>query len=349
MNELLLSTGLGLLLSVVGTPVLIRILARRGYGQVIRDDGPQSHQGKKGTPTMGGIAFVVAAVLAYGLTKLITGTGPTASGLLVLFLMTGLGLIGFLDDYIKIAKKRSLGLRAKAKLVGQCAVAVVFAVLALQFADEHGVTPASTSISFVRDFGWELGPVLFVVWAYLIISGTSNGVNLTDGLDGLAAGATVMVLGAYTFIGMWQSNLLCSAGDIAGGCYVVRDPFDLAVVASSLMGAVFGFLWWNTAPAKIFMGDTGAFALGGALAGLAILSRTQLLLPLLGALFVLVTLSVVTQVGYFKLSGGKRVFRMAPIQHHYELKGWSEGLVVVRFWIVQSLCVALGIGAVYSL
>ncbi|MFE9566700.1 phospho-N-acetylmuramoyl-pentapeptide-transferase [Streptomyces sp. NPDC006487] len=348
MNQLVIATGLGLLLSVVGTPALIRILARHGYGQIIRDDGPTTHQRKKGTPTMGGIAFVLAAVLAYGLAKVLTGTGPTASGLLVLMLMLGLGLIGFLDDFIKISKKRSLGLRPRAKMAGQCAVAVVFGVLALQFANEHGLTPGSPSISFVRDFGWSLGPVLFVAWAYLIISGTSNGVNLTDGLDGLAAGATVMVLGAYTFIGVWQNDFPCSTAPGAG-CYEVRDPLDLAVVAASLTGAVFGFLWWNTAPAKIFMGDTGSFALGGALAGLAILSRTQLLLPLMGALFVVVTLSVVTQVGYFKLSGGKRIFRMAPLQHHFELKGWGEGLVVVRFWIFQSLCVALGVGVVYSL
>lgn len=349
MNQILIAAALGLLMSAVGTPVLIRILARRGYGQIIRDDGPKTHQGKQGTPTMGGLVFVLATLLAYALTKIVTGSGPTASGLLVLFLMTGLGLIGFLDDYIKISRKRSLGLRAKAKMIGQCAVAVVFAVFALRFANEHGITPASTSLSFVRDFGWSLGPVLFAVWAYFIVSGTSNAVNLTDGLDGLAAGATVMVLGAYVFIGVWQSHSLCSAASATSGCYVVRDPLDLAVVAAALMGAVFGFLWWNTAPAKIFMGDTGAFALGGALAGLAILSRTQLLLPLMGALFVLVTLSVVTQVGYFKLSGGKRIFRMAPIQHHFELKGWSEGLVVVRFWIVQSVGVGLGIGAIYSL
>jgi phospho-N-acetylmuramoyl-pentapeptide-transferase len=350
MKQILFAGAIGLFLTLIGTPLLIKLLARRGYGQFIRDDGPREHHSKRGTPTMGGIAFILATLVAYFLTKLITGSPTSFSGLLVLFLMTGMGLVGFLDDYIKIVKQRSLGLRAKAKMAGQLIVGIAFAVLALQFADQRGNTPASTKLSFVTDFGWTIGPVLFVVWALFMILAMSNGVNLTDGLDGLATGASVMVFGAYTFIGVWQFQESCAnAATLTNpaACFEVRDPLDLAVVASALMGACFGFLWWNTSPAKIFMGDTGSLALGGALAGLAICSRTELLIALLGGLFVLITLSVVIQVGSFKLTR-RRVFRMAPLQHHFELKGWSEVLVVVRFWIIQGMCVIVGLGLFYA-
>ncbi|MDL5205704.1 phospho-N-acetylmuramoyl-pentapeptide-transferase [Streptomyces sp. ALI-76-A] len=350
MNQILFAGAVGLFLTLLGTPLLIKLLARKGYGQFIRDDGPRGHHGKRGTPTMGGIAFILATLLAYALTKIITGESVTYPGLLVLFLMAGMGVVGFLDDYIKIVKRRSLGLRAGAKMAGQLIVGIVFAVLAIQFADERGQTPASMRLSFVTDFGWTLGPVLFVLWALFMILAMSNGVNLTDGLDGLATGASVMVFGGYTFIGLWQfQNSCANAMNLTdpAACMEVRDPLDLAVIASALMGACFGFLWWNTSPAKIFMGDTGSLALGGALAGLAICSRTQLLLVLLGGLFVLITLSVVIQVGSFKMTG-KRVFKMAPLQHHFELKGWSEVLVVVRFWTIQGMCVIVGLGLFYA-
>ncbi|MFX4293844.1 MULTISPECIES: phospho-N-acetylmuramoyl-pentapeptide-transferase [Streptomyces] len=348
MRQILFSGVIGLFLTLIGTPLLIKLLARKGYGQFIRDDGPRDHHSKRGTPTMGGIAFILATLIAYFVTKAVTGAMPTVSGLLVLFLFAGMGLVGFLDDYIKIVKQRSLGLRAKAKMLGQLIVGVAFAVLALNFADSRGLTPASTHLSFVQDFGWSIGPVLFVVWALFMILAMSNGVNLTDGLDGLATGASVMVFGAYVFIGVWQYGQTCANELTAGpGCYEVRDPLDLAVVAAALMGALFGFLWWNTSPAKIFMGDTGSLALGGALAGLAIVSRTELLVAVLGGLFVLITMSVVIQVGSFRLTG-KRVFKMAPLQHHFELKGWSEVLVVVRFWIIQGICVIVGLGIFYG-
>ncbi|EMF55432.1 MULTISPECIES: phospho-N-acetylmuramoyl-pentapeptide-transferase [Streptomyces] len=350
MNQILFAGVIGLFLTLVGTPLLIKLLARKGYGQYIRDDGPREHASKRGTPTMGGIAFILATVVAYFLAKVISGQPPTFSGLLVLGLMAGMGLVGFLDDYIKIVKRRSLGLRAKAKMAGQLIVGIGFAVLALQFPDARDQTPASTKISFVQDFGWTIGPVLFVIWALFMILAMSNGVNLTDGLDGLATGASVLVFGAYTFIGVWQFQESCANTQTLtnpSACYEVRDPLDLAIVASALMGACLGFLWWNTSPAKIFMGDTGSLALGGALAGLAICSRTELLLALLGGLFVLITMSVVIQVGSFKLTG-KRVFRMAPLQHHFELKGWSEVLVVVRFWIIQGICVIVGLGLFYA-
>jgi phospho-N-acetylmuramoyl-pentapeptide-transferase len=350
MKQILFAGVIGLFFTLIGTPLLIKLLARKGYGQYIRDDGPREHHSKRGTPTMGGIAFILATIAAYFLSKVITGKPPTFSGVLVLGLMAGMGLVGFLDDYIKIVKRRSLGLRAKAKMAGQLIVGIAFAVLALQFADARGNTPASTKLSFVQDFGWTIGPVLFVVWAIFMILAMSNGVNLTDGLDGLATGASVLVFGAYTFIGVWQFQESCANAQTLtnpAACYEVRDPLDLAVVSSALMGACLGFLWWNTSPAKIFMGDTGSLALGGALAGLAICSRTELLLALLGGLFVLITMSVVIQVGSFRLTG-RRVFRMAPLQHHFELKGWSEVLVVVRFWIIQGICVIVGLGIFYA-
>ena len=350
MKQILFSGVIGLFLTLVGTPLLIKLLARKGYGQYIRDDGPREHASKRGTPTMGGIAFIFATVAAYFLSKVITGYTPTYSGLLVLGLMVGMGLVGFLDDYIKIVKRRSLGLRAKAKMAGQLIVGISFAVLALQFPDARGNTPASTKLSFITDFGWKIGPILFVVWALFMILAMSNGVNLTDGLDGLATGASVLVFGAYTFIGVWQFQESCANAQTLTNphaCYEVRDPLDLAVIASALMGACLGFLWWNTSPAKIFMGDTGSLALGGVLTGLAILSRTELLVAIMGGLFVLITMSVVIQVGSFKLTG-KRVFRMAPLQHHFELKGWSEVLVVVRFWIIQGICVIVGLGLFYA-
>jgi phospho-N-acetylmuramoyl-pentapeptide-transferase len=354
-RAVLFAAAISLLLSLFGTPLYIRFLVHRGYGQFIRDDGPTSHHTKRGTPTMGGAVIIAATLLAYLAAHVLTWTPPTVSAVLVLLLMVGLGLVGFLDDFIKISKQRSLGLRSVPKLVGQSGVAVVFAVLALQFPNERFRTPASTQISFIRDTdldlafaGTALGVVLFVLWAQVMIAATSNGVNLTDGLDGLATGASTMVAAAFVLIGTWQSNQSCQNVLQAGPrCYEVRDPRDLAVVAAALMGACFGFLWWNAAPAKIFMGDTGSLALGGALAGLAITTRTEILLIVLAGLFVVITLSVVIQVGSFKLTG-KRVFRMAPLQHHFELAGWAEVTIVIRFWIIAGLFVAFGLGLFYA-
>jgi len=354
-KTVLIAAAMALIFSMFGTPLFIKFLVARSYGQFIRDDGPTAHHTKRGTPTMGGAVIIGAAIGGYAIAHLVTGWVPTMSGVLVLFLMTGLGLVGFVDDFTKITKQRSLGLRAGTKLAAQSLVAIVFALLALQFPDEAGRTPASTNVSFLRDtkinFGFAgavLGLILFVIWAMVIIAGMSNGVNLTDGLDGLATGASVMVFGSYMLIGIWQSNNSCTITSKAGTpCYDVRDPRDLAVVAACLLGACFGFLWWNASPAKIFMGDTGSLALGGALAGLAISTRTELLIVLLGGLFVLITLSVVIQVGSFKLTG-RRVFRMAPLQHHFELVGWGEVTIVIRFWIIAGLFVGLGLGVFYA-
>ncbi|MBV9857675.1 MAG: phospho-N-acetylmuramoyl-pentapeptide-transferase [Streptosporangiaceae bacterium] len=345
MKTILLSAAVSLVVALLGTPVAIRVFSRRGYGQEIRADGPAGHASKRGTPTMGGTVIIIASLVGYLVGHLITGDPPSASGLLVLFLMTGLGLVGFADDFIKLYMQRSLGLRSGAKLMGQAIVGVIFAVLALHFPDGYDLTPASTHLSFLEDFGISVGPVFFVVWVILMVAATSNGVNLTDGLDGLATGATTLVLAAYVIIGTWQYREDCTLA-LASNCYNVRDPLDIAIVAAVVMAACFGFLWWNAPPAKIFMGDTGSLALGGVLAGLAIVSRTELLLALLGGLFAIITMSVVIQVGSFKLTG-KRVFRMAPLQHHFELAGWAETTIVVRFWLIAGMFVALGLGVFY--
>jgi phospho-N-acetylmuramoyl-pentapeptide-transferase len=359
-RAVLLAAAFSLVFSLFGTPLYIRFLVRRGYGQFIRDDGPTSHHTKRGTPTMGGAVMICAALGAYALAHLITMNPPTWSAVLVLFLMAGLGVVGFLDDFIKITKQRSLGLRAVPKLIGQSVVSILFSVLVLRFPNHEFRTPASTQISFIRDTRFDLafagpaiGVVLFVIWAYLMIAATSNGVNLTDGLDGLATGASTLVFAAFVLIGTWQSNQSCQeltaaeTSSVALKCYEVRDPRDIAVVAACLMGACIGFLWWNASPAKIFMGDTGSLALGGALAGLAIVSRTEMLLLIVGGLFVLIALSVIVQVGSFKLTG-RRVLRMAPLQHHFELLGWQEVTIVIRFWIIAGLFVALGLGIFYA-
>jgi phospho-N-acetylmuramoyl-pentapeptide-transferase len=272
---------------------------------------------------------------------------PSISGVLVMMLMAGLGVVGFIDDFIKIYKQRSLGLRSSAKLAGQAVVGAVFAALVVlpRFADGYDITPADAHISFLRDFGPTLGLAPFVLWIVILISGTSNAVNLTDGLDGLATGAACLVLAAYVLIGNWQLRNDCTSF-LAPHCYQVRDPLDLAVVASAVLGACFGFLWWNAPPARIFMGDTGSLALGGVLAGLAVCTKTALLLSILGGLFVVIALSVIIQVGSFKMTG-RRVFRMAPLQHHFELLGWAETTIVIRFWLICGLFVALGLGVFY--
>ncbi len=354
MKSVLLASAFSLAVALFGTPLFIKFLVRRGYGQFIRDDGPTTHHTKRGTPTMGGTVIIGATVIGYLASHIGSLTPISSSALLVLFLMCGLGLVGWLDDYIKISKQRSLGLRSAQKLFGQLLVGTIFAVLALNLPDHNGITPASMAISFVRDTSIDLaiagpvvGTVLFVLWANLMVAGTSNGVNLTDGLDGLATGASMMVFAAYVLIGVWQSNQNCFAAAVTVKCYDTPHPMDLAILSAALMGAVIGFLWWNASPAKIFMGDTGSLALGGALAGLAITTRTELLIVLLGGLFVVITLSVIIQVASFKMTG-KRVFRMAPLQHHFELVGWNEVTIVIRFWIVQMLFVGLALGLFYA-
>ncbi|MDP3712648.1 MAG: phospho-N-acetylmuramoyl-pentapeptide-transferase [Mycobacteriales bacterium] len=351
MRSVLVAALTALVLSLLGTPLVVKLFRRRGYGQEIREDGPSSHATKRGTPTMGGSVIILATLVGYGVAHLLVidqpGRGPTASALLVLGLMTGLGLVGFLDDFIKIRKQRSLGLTAAAKFFGQLICGLGFAIGALQFKNADGLTPASTNLSFVRDYETlALGTAGFVIFAYLMVTATSNAVNLTDGLDGLATGTSVMVFASYVIIAFWQFGNSCLR-ELTAGCYTSRDPLDVALVAAAAMGACFGFLWWNASPAKIFMGDTGSLALGGAFAGMAIVTRTELLLVVLGGLFVVETLSVIIQVGWFKMTR-KRVFNMAPIHHHFELAGWVENTVIVRFWIIAGLAVAFGLGVFYA-
>lgn len=351
MKAILFGGGLSLLVSLLGTRVAISLLSAKGYGQEIRDDGPTTHHTKRGTPTMGGLVIILSTLLGYFLAKVLTDTTPSKSALLLLFLFVGLGFVGFLDDFIKIVKQRSLGLRSKAKMIGQTVIALIFGALAISpsMANQNGRTPASHNISFLRDIpGLALPTIVVILFIWGIVAGFSNGVNLTDGLDGLATGASMMVFGAYTLVNIWQRNQSCQ-GELPGpNCYEVRDPLDLAVIAAAITGACFGFLWWNASPAAIFMGDTGSLALGGGLAGLAVLTRTELLLVILGGLFVVETLSVILQVGFFKLTKGRRIFRMAPLHHHFEMLGWDQVTVVVRFWIITGLCVAAGLGIFYA-
>ena len=364
MVGVMLAGGLSLVVALLGTPLLIRFFVRRGWGQPIHDDLTLHHV-KRGKPTMGGTVVVGAVVVGYLGSHLlllladatgVPGVGASAvtvGSLLVLLLLVGLGVVGFLDDYTKIRHERSLGLTSRQKLAGQAVVTTLFAGLALFTRDSAGRAPASTAVSFVRDLpldlavaGPVLGALLFLAWANLLVTGASNGVNLTDGLDGLATGSAAMVFGAYTMIGLWQHTEGCAVAP-GPSCYPVTDALDLAVVAAALAGACFGFLWWNAAPARIILGDTGSLSLGAAMAGLAIMTRTELLLGVLGGLFVVITLSVIIQVGSFKLRG-KRVFRIAPLHHHFEMVGWHEVTIVVRFWIVAGICVLGGLALFYA-
>ena len=338
MTNLLIAGAIGLITTLLGTPIAVRVFRRRGWGQLIREEGPKAHYEKRGTPTMGGLVILAGTVLGY----LLAHVGPGGfrhfqdSGLLAMGTIIALGMLGFADDLIKIRKSRSLGLQKRAKFLGQLVIAIVFGVLAVEWVD---IAP---HVSFFRSTNVNLG-LFFFLWVFLMVAASSNGVNLTDGLDGLAVGSSVQLFGAFVVIGFWQFRHPFFYDLRAHG----SDPFELAIVAAALFGACAGFLWWNTAPAKIFMGDTGSLMLGGAMAVLAILLNTQLLLVVMGGLFVIETLSVIAQVAVFKRTG-KRPFLMAPIHHHYELAGWPEFTVIVRFWVVSGLSVAFGLGLFYA-
>ena len=347
MRQILISGALSLIFALLGTPMLIRILAKKGYGQIIRDDGPSSHHTKRGTPTMGGIIIIFAALFGYLGSHLITQNSITTSAVLVFGLVISLGFVGFLDDWLKVSRQKSLGLTGKQKLFGQALCAAIFGYLGIRFADADGLTPISLYLSGVRETSFKLGAVVVILWVVLMVLATSNGVNLTDGLDGLATGASVMTFLAFLLIGVWEFGQSCAI-TATSGCYQVRDPLDMAVFAAGFAASCTGFLWWNASPARIFMGDTGSLALGGALAGLATTLRVELLLLPLGGLFVIITCSVIIQTLYFKATGGKRIFKMAPLQHHFELLGWGEVTIVLRFWIIAGLCVAVGLGLFYA-
>ncbi|OKL49245.1 phospho-N-acetylmuramoyl-pentapeptide-transferase [Boudabousia marimammalium] len=355
MMAILIALGVSLLVSLFGTPLFIRYLVAHEYGQFIRQDGPTGHYTKRGTPTMGGVVIISASVIGWLVAYIFVGTWPSLSSSLLIMLFVGLGIIGFADDFIKISKQRSLGLNPLAKIIGQLIIGTLFAFLAVFVRDSNGITPASMAISFVRDtslnlahWGIILGAVLMFLWVNLLVAAWSNAVNLTDGLDGLATGSSMVVFGAYTFVSIWQYYQNCARepAEIVA-CYTTSNPLGLAVVASAIVGACFGFLWWNASPAQIFMGDTGSLALGGAVAGLSILTRTEFLAVIIGGLFVLIVLSDVIQIGSFKLTG-KRVFKMAPLHHHFELSGWKEITIVIRFWLIAGVFAIFGVVLFYA-
>ncbi len=340
MIALLVSGSLALAVSIFGTPIAIRILRRRRIGQFIQSDIP-GHAHKQGTPTMGGVVMVAAALAAYALAHVRLWTraeGFTfevepfrSGGILAVVALVGMAAIGFLDDYIKTTRQRSLGLSKRVKFAGQLAVALVFAM----GANAAGV---STELSFVRPLGIDLG-AFFAIWVLIMLTGAANGANLADGMDGLAAGSAALMFGAYTIIAFWQSR--------NPGIYAATDPREVAIVSAAMLGAVLGFLWWNAPPARIFMGDVGSNAIGGLLAAMALLTNTQLLLVVLAGLYVAETVSVILQVASFRLFG-KRIFRMAPFHFHFDLLGWPETTIVIRFWILAGIGVGLALGFFYG-
>jgi phospho-N-acetylmuramoyl-pentapeptide-transferase len=341
-KSILVAAAFALAVTLLGTPIAIKAFRVWGWGQRIREDGPHTHMEKMGTPTMGGIVIVIGLFAGF-LASRVTFQHLTPAGLALLFTAVGFGIVGFLDDFLKVRKDRSLGLSKFQKFLGTAIVSVIFAAVVVHFSPETGT---STELSFIRTTGVNLG-VLFYVWAFVILTSSSHSVNLTDGLDGLASGSSILVLSAFMFIAFWQYRHVCGLGP-PEACYVIDadTALDTAIVAAAMMGAVTGFLWWNAAPARIFMGDTGSLALGGMFGALAITINTQLLLVVLGGLFVIETMSVILQVISFR-GFGRRIFRMSPIHHHFELAGWPEFTVIVRFWIIAGLCVAVGIGLFY--
>jgi phospho-N-acetylmuramoyl-pentapeptide-transferase len=341
MISLLLSSAFAFVVVILLTPLAIRFLRRRNIGQFIQSE-VEGHMHKQGVPTMGGVVIIFGTALGYLLShfKVFTlgeGFGFAAQpiddkAMLAMVALVGMGIIGFADDFTKYARRRNEGLSKGWKFTGQLVVAALFAWGAVR----AGV---STELSFVRPLGIDLGPVLFFLLVLFMLTATANGVNLTDGLDGLVAGSAALVFGAYILIAFWQSRY--------PDFYQVDGALDIAVFAAAILGASMAFLWWNAAPAKIIMGDTGSHAIGGVMAALALLTNTQLLLILLGGLYVMETVSVILQVVSFR-GFGRRIFKMAPIHHHFELKGWPETTVIIRFWILSGIMVAIGVGLFYA-
>lgn len=316
MKEALLTGIISFAISIVIGPGLIRYLRRLKYGQSVRDDGPATHRSKQGTPTMGGILIVVAFALPVMLLS-----QERHLVMYALFVTLGYALIGLIDDAIIVVAKRSLGLRARHKLIAQIAVGLLPALLALA---EWGPT---LWVPFAQ-VEWTIPAWLFILVAVGTVVGSANAVNMTDGLDGLAAGATAIAASFYAII-----------------CALLGQP-EMTLFAAGLAGACLGFAWFNAHPAQVFMGDTGSLALGAALGSMAVLTRTPLLLAIVGGLFVIETLSVIIQVLYFRVSGGRRILRMSPLHHHFELLGWPEPKVVTRFWLIGLLFGLVGLLAV---
>ncbi|MFX4270821.1 phospho-N-acetylmuramoyl-pentapeptide-transferase [Propionibacteriaceae bacterium Y1685] len=336
----------GLLFCLFLTRPAITLLKRLGWSQYVRADGPQTHLLKKGRPTKGGLVFGTGTLVAYGLAHLLSGEPVTTSGVLILLAMVGMGAVGFIDDYLKTHHQNSAGLPERGKIIGQLAVIGLLIPLAVWGSGRAGRSLIPTHITFVGDIPWldlaRWGPVVAVIltlaWYAFLFVGTTNGVNITDGADGLLTGCAIFSLSAYALIMLFQVQNACGgSGSGSPGCFDTVHPLDLTIVTCALLGNLIGYLWWACHPAQIFMGDTGSLGIGGFLVALAILSRTELLLPIIGVVYVMVTSSVLIQRYYFKLTGGKRFFKMAPLHHHFELKGWSESTVTIRFWMISAV------------
>ena len=357
MIALIIGILVALGVTIVGTPLLIRLVHKLHYGQYIRQDGPQSHQVKRGTPTLGGVVINLAIVcgwLASAIYRhIVSGEAFSLSAMLVLFAMLSMGVLGFIDDFAKVRKKQNEGLSVAGKFIGQFIFATLYAVLALIIPTRSGFPSAQAGMSFIEEpfFSFEfagkiVATILFVVWVNFLMTAWTNAVNLTDGLDGLATGSSMIAFAGYGVIAFWESYHLKGAGH-EGFAYAVSDPLDLTIIALCAAVACFGFLWYNSNPATIFMGDTGSLALGGLFAAMSIATHTEFLAIIVGGLYVIEAMSDVIQVGYFKLTH-KRVFKMAPIHHHFELLGWTEGKVVVRFWMVELIFVLVGLVVFYG-
>ncbi|WP_338518524.1 phospho-N-acetylmuramoyl-pentapeptide-transferase [Alteromonas gracilis] len=328
----ILSTLTALLIAIVIGPKMIRYLQTMQIGQTVRDDGPQSHLSKSGTPTMGGLLILAAIVIS----GLLWADLTNRYVLVTLFVVVAYGIIGFVDDYRKVIRKDSKGLIARWKYFWQSVVALGVAFFLYSSATLSAET--SLLVPFFKEVFPQLG-AFFIVITYFAIVGTSNAVNLTDGLDGLAIVPTILVAGAFAIFAYVTGN-----ANFASYLNIPHIPLtsELVIVCTAMVGAGLGFLWFNTYPAQVFMGDVGSLALGGTLGVLAVLVRQELVLIIMGGVFVIETLSVILQVGSYKLRG-QRIFRMAPIHHHYELKGWPEPRVIVRFWIISIILVLVGL------
>ncbi|MBF4561112.1 phospho-N-acetylmuramoyl-pentapeptide-transferase [Microbacterium sp. VKM Ac-2870] len=362
MRSLLAAATISLAFTLFLTPLFIRLFEKLGWGQVIRtpeNAHNPNHHTKRGTPTMGGLVFITGSIVGYLVGTVTGGAPPSISGLLVIWMMVGFGVVGFIDDYMKVRQQRSLGLSGWRKIVGQILVAVPFGIMALNFPDARGETPASPYISFFRDIpmlsflalGAIVGWILYLVWITFISVAWSNSTNLTDGLDGLATGAGIFTVSALSLVTFWQFQQRCASEALVtayvSGCYTTPDPMDLTIIAASFVGALVGFLWWNAPKAKIFMGDVGSMAIGGVIAAMAILSRTELLSVLLAGVFIIGPGSVILQRIYFKATGGKRLFLMSPFHHHLEMRGWPEITIVVRMWIIAGMLAVTGVALFY--
>jgi len=357
MTAVIMAASVAFVLTLIGSPFVIATLRRLKAAQPIRGVYVEAHQLKRGTPTMGGLIFILATLAAYVVGHLVERTlpsrqiaprGPTVTGLVLLGLMVCCGAIGFIDDLLKVSQRNTAGLSGRWKLVLQVLVGGVFVTIAVRVPSGSGQTVASGHLSFVRDIPWaRLGPVLIVIVFIGVVMASTNAVNLTDGLDGLATGTSIIVLIAYVAISFWQYRHWCSDTTHVAYCYQARDPLETGLIAAGAAGALAGYLWWGTSPARVFMGDTGSMAIGGLIAGEAVATHTILLLPVIGVLFVIVTGSRIIQYVSWK-TRHKRVFRQSPLHHHFEQVGWSEVNIVIRFWIIAIIGTAIGLGMFYG-